>query len=52
MASLFEVDRSVVTKHLKNIFESSELDENSVCTKIAHTADDGKNLIDICCNIH
>jgi hypothetical protein len=42
MASLFEVDRSVVTKHLKNIFESIELDENSVCAKIAHTADDGK----------
>ena len=43
IAQLFGVDRSVVTKHLKNIFESGELDENSVCAKIAHTASDGKN---------
>jgi len=43
IADLFGVDRSVITKHLKNIFESNELDENSVCAKIAHTADDGKS---------
>lgn len=43
IADLFGVDRSVITKHLKNIFESSELEENSVCAKIAHTADDGKS---------
>src|SRR5690606_13420542 len=43
IAQLFGVDRSVITKHLKNIFESGELDENSVCAKIAHTASDGKN---------
>ena len=42
MAELFGVDRSVVTKHLKNIFESGELSEESVCAKIAHTAEDGK----------
>jgi hypothetical protein len=42
IAELFGVDRSVVTKHLKNIFESAELEENSVCANIAHTADDGK----------
>lgn len=42
IAQLFEVDRSVVTKHLKNIFEKKELDENSVCAKFAQTADDGK----------
>jgi len=30
------------TKHLKNIFDSGELKENSVCAKIAHTAADGK----------
>ena len=42
MAKLFGVDRSVVTKHLKNIFESGELDENSVCANFAHTASDGK----------
>ena len=42
MAELFGVDRTVVTKHLKNIFESGELEENSVSAKIAHTAGDGK----------
>ncbi len=43
IADLFGVERSVVTKHLKNIFESSELTEISVCAKIAHTAADGKS---------
>ena len=42
IAELFGVDRSVVTKHLKNIFESGELQENSVCANFAHTADDRK----------
>jgi hypothetical protein len=42
IADLFGVDRTVVTKHLKNIFASNELSENSVCAKIAHTAADGK----------
>jgi hypothetical protein len=43
IAQLFGVDRSVVTKHLKNIFQTFELQEDSVCAKIAHTALDGKN---------
>lgn len=43
MAQLFGVDRSVVTKHLKNIFETKELSEESVCAFFAHTAEDGKN---------
>lgn len=42
MAHLFGVDRTVVSKHLKNIFESSELQQDSVCAKFAHTAEDGK----------
>ena len=41
MAQLFGVDRTVVSKHLKNIFESSELQQDSVCAKFAHTAEDG-----------
>ncbi len=40
MADLFAVDRSVVTKHLKNIFKDNELSEDSVCALFAHTADD------------
>jgi len=42
IAELFDVDRSVVTKHLKNIFSESELQEDSVCANFAHTAEDGK----------
>lgn len=42
LAELFGVERSVVTKHIKNILKDKELDKNSVCAKFAHTADDGK----------
>ena len=42
MAELFGVDRTVITRHLKNIFDSSELQQHSVCAKFAHTAGDGK----------
>lgn len=42
IATLFAVDRTVVTKHLGNIFEEGELDKDSVCAKFAHTAEDGK----------
>ena len=42
MAQLFGVDRTVVSKHLKNIFESSELQRDSVCANFAHAAEDGK----------
>lgn len=39
---MFDVDRSVITKHLKNIFDSNELTMEQVCAKFAHTAEDGK----------
>lgn len=42
IAVLFAVDRTVVTKHLGNVFEEGELDKKSVCAKFAHTAEDGK----------
>ncbi len=42
IATLFDCDRSVVTKHLGNIFDSAELKEEAVCAKFAHTAEDGK----------
>jgi len=45
IADLFGVNRTVVTKHLKNIFETNELDANSVSAKIAHTAADGKKYL-------
>ena len=42
IAQLFGVDRIVVTKHLKNIFQTAELQEDSVSAKISLTAADGK----------
>lgn len=42
ISTLFDCDRSVITKHLGNIFDSDELQEESVCAKFAHTAGDGK----------
>lgn len=43
LATLFDVNRSVITKHIKNIFSTRELLENSVCAIFAHTANDGKS---------
>jgi len=43
MAELFDTERSVIAKHLKNIFARAELDKNAVCANFAHTAADGKN---------
>jgi prophage maintenance system killer protein len=42
MAELFGRERSVITKHLRNVFKEGELEENSVRAKYAHTAIDGK----------
>jgi hypothetical protein len=42
IAQLFGVQRPAITKHLKNIFDSGELQENSVSSILEHTADDGK----------
>src|SRR3989344_575327 len=42
IADVFGIERSVVTKHIRNILKDEELDENSVCAKFAHTAEDGK----------
>ena len=40
---LFDKGRSTITEHLKNIFESGELDEKAVCRDFRHTAEDGKD---------
>ena len=42
ISELFQTERSVITKHVRNIFSSSELDRDSVCANFAHTAADGK----------
>ena len=40
---LFDKGRSTITEHLKNIFESGDLDEKAVCRDFRHTAEDGKD---------
>jgi hypothetical protein len=42
ISKLFEKDKSVISRHLKNIFKSSELKKNAVVAKNATTASDGK----------
>lgn len=43
IAQLFGVKQPAISKHLKNIFESGELDENSVHSILEYTAADGKS---------
>ena len=42
MADLFQRDRSVIGKHIRNIFKEGELQKESVWAKFAYTAADGK----------
>ena len=42
MAELFEAQKAAISKHLKNIFESGELSEDAVVSKMETTAADGK----------
>ncbi len=43
MGELFDVSTATINEHLKNIFKSQELDDNSVVRKFLITAGDGKN---------
>lgn len=46
MAELFQRERSVITKHIRNIFEEGELVEKAVCANYAQTAaDDGGRTV-------
>jgi len=51
MCELFERERSVITKHVNNIFKEGELERDSVCAKFAHTAADGKTYSIQCFNL-
>lgn len=42
MAKLFDVQQPAIARHLKHIFESGELKEESVYSKMEYTATDGK----------
>lgn len=45
MATLFEVDRSRVTRHIKNIYDDNELVENSTCAENALVQTEGKRKV-------
>ncbi len=58
MAELFQKDRTVITRHINNVFKEGELEKEVVCAKFAHTTQHGaiegkqqtketvKNLVD------
>lgn len=41
IADIFNIDRSVVLKHIKSIFQDKELDQKLVCANFAHTTKHG-----------
>ena len=41
MAELFQKDRTVITRHINNVFKEGELDQKVVCAKIAHATQHG-----------
>lgn len=45
MATLFDVDRSRITRHIKNIYDDNELDENSTCAENALVQTEGKRKV-------
>lgn len=44
LASLFNIDRSGIVRHINNIYKDEELEENSTCVKIAHVGNDDKQI--------
>jgi len=45
LAELFNTDRTSLLKHLKNIYETCELDEKATCAKIAQVRQEGKRKV-------
>ena len=45
LAELFSTDRTSILKHLKNIYDSKELDEKATCAKIAQVRQEGKRKV-------
>jgi hypothetical protein len=45
LADLFTRDRTSILKHLKNIYETEELDEKATCAKIAQVRQEGKRKV-------
>ena len=47
LASLFNVDRTGIVRHINNIYKDEELLENTTCAKIAHMGNNGKQTYNI-----
>lgn len=45
IAEVFNIERSVITKHIKNIYKDKELEENRTCAKIAQVQIEGNRRI-------
>ena len=50
MAELFQRDKSVIGKHVRNIFKEGELEKEAVWAKFAYTASDGNILSPVECH--
>lgn len=46
MAELFDRDRSVIQRHIKNIFKEDELEKNSTCAKFAQVQNEGNRSVE------
>lgn len=46
MAKLFNRDRSVIQRHIKNIFKEDELEQNSTCAKFAQVQNEGNRSVE------
>lgn len=46
MAKLFDRDRSVIQRHIKNIFKEDELEQNSPCAKFAQVQNEGNRSVE------
>lgn len=45
LASLFDIDRTGIVRHINNIYEECELEENSTCAKIAQVRKEGNREV-------
>ena len=48
LATLFNVKRPAITKHINNIYEDEELEEGSTCSKMEHMGNNGKQVFAEC----
>lgn len=48
MAELFQRDKSVISKHIKNVFDEGELSENSTVAKFATVQNEGARAENQC----